>query len=72
MGTLECVIFVCLGVCTCVCVLVGREGGGGQAGRIPARSVFQTPEKLSEAAVADDDRLRRMGRLLFLRPCSGS
>lgn len=55
MGTLECVIFVCLGVCTCVCV--GGEGGG-QAGRIPARSVFQTPEKLSEAAVAADDRRR--------------
>lgn len=41
MGTLECVFSVCLGVCTCVCV-----GGGGQAGGVPARSVFQRPEKL--------------------------
>lgn len=39
----------------CVC---WWGGGGGQAGRIPARSVFQTPEKLSEAAVAADDRRR--------------
>lgn len=52
MGMLECVIFVCLGVCTYVCV-----GGGGGVKLVEFR-LSNSRETLSEAAVVNGNGKR--------------